>query len=350
MLRITSWRVLVMAPVLLAIGRPLAAQPFDRVRTSRTGIPYTVPASARAAGWTIAAPQSRLGLAGSNPTFLTTNLTGAQTATRCELAIEGLYQYEDVDQDGDRHETLFSTATGKVALGRLAVGLGYQHPYHAGPWIVRTPSRPEGTGETFDEDFETLFGGAAFAVTPHVFVGAAGAWQRWETAGLHLDAYQVTLGAEVDVAAATFAAAVKSEPFGEDSETILAPSWLQLDARVPLGSAWALGARFGTGWWNNSGDGRMSTALDAGAGVAIQITPALQLLGGAHHLRERTELDAMVSASIEEFVNRDQGTFLDCGLVLGISMFHVALAIEDSHVFDASAPTTFVSLAMNAVY
>lgn len=350
-------RVPVVIPMLMVVGSPLAAQPFEKVgkflfRPSPTGIPYTVPASSRAAGWTIAAPQSRLGLAGSNPAFFATsvNLATAPTGTQCELAIEGIYQYEDVDHDGDSHETSFSAATGKVALGRLAMGLAYQHPYQSGPWVVRTVFRQEGTGELFDEDFEVLCAGAAFAVAPHVLIGAAGSWQRMESGGFHLDAYQVTLGAEVGVASSTFAAALKSEPFGEDSEMILAPSWLQLDARVPIGSAWALGARFGTGSWNNSRNGMMNTPLDAGAGVAVQIIPTLQLLGGVHHMRERRELDEPVTAWAEDYVYRDQGTFLDAGLVLGVSMFHMALSVEDSHVFDASSPTTWVSLSMNAAY
>ena len=114
--------------VLVAFGSAQAAEVFEKVGTPRTisptGIPYTVPAAARAAGWTIVSPPARLGLAGSNPAFL----RGLQ---RFELAIDGSYEFQDAASSTgfDRYQARFTSAAGKIDVGRVSVGLAYERPY-----------------------------------------------------------------------------------------------------------------------------------------------------------------------------------------------------------------------------
>src|SRR5262245_23090516 len=119
------------AVMLLALGlAPARAQDFDKITTpfpiSPTGIPYAVPAAARAAGWTIVSPSARLGLAGSNPAFF-------HGGSPAEVEFDGFWEYQDVGSslDFDRYETGFMALAGKFDLGFVSVGLSYQRPYAA---------------------------------------------------------------------------------------------------------------------------------------------------------------------------------------------------------------------------
>jgi hypothetical protein len=257
------------------------------------------------------------------------------------VLVEGTYEYQDFttipNLPLDANEIRFSTAAAKYRVSRYAFGVLYQRPFNA----------EHGPGGIFrvavDEGLDVWTGAAAIEVSPGARVGvsfsALDAWRsdidRW--------AYQSGVGMELELQRVVLAAAFKSELFGEDAEALLAPSWLEIDARVPLGPDWALGARLGGGWWNDTRGGRLQSPFDAGVGAAWQARGSLRVLGGVHHVRERVDCGGGVICPEE--LDRDQGTFLDAGVIVQHSMFAASLAVEDSHVFGVTAPSTHVTLS-----
>lgn len=321
------------------------AQDFERVSSpvpiSPTGLPYTIPAAARAAGWTFASPEARLGLVGGNPALLA-------GGSRAEIAVDGVWRRQDLDRsafDLDRSDLRLSSVTGKLHTGAFAFAAAYQRPYHASYdlGIFRDPA--------IEEDLEVWTAAAAAAIAPAVHLGTSIAWLRAGRPVEDRESYQATLGAEFEVEPVTLAVAFKSEPFGEDIDRLLAPSWIQIDARVAAGPLLAVAARMGTGWWNNTLSGRLRAPLDAGLGLAWSALPSLRFLAGAHHVRERVDCsNCEPSVAVDDFLRLDQGTFLDAGVVLSLPRASVALAVEDNHAFDEPAPLTRVTLSANIRY
>jgi hypothetical protein len=316
------------------IAAPSRAQE-ERFPVSPTGIPYTVPAAARAAGWTLAAPEARTGLVGSNPVFL------AGGATR-ELAVDAAWQHRDIDESLslDRFESRIASITGKYSTGTLAVGFSYQRPFRAEMESVAGPS---------ERDLQVVLGAVAADVLPLLRVGASLAGQFVESVD-NVTTYQATLGAETSVGPLAVAGAVKSGPFGGGADEVLEPGWLQLDARAGLGPVLSVGARLGVGWWNDSLDGALETPVDVGAGATWGLFPMLRVLGGVHHIRERLASCSPQTAGscLEDLTDLDQGTFLDLGVMLALPVVNIGLAVEDSHVFAADSPSTWVTLSANA--
>jgi len=76
----------------------------------------------------------------------------------------------------------------------------------------------------------------------------------------------------------------------------------------------------------------------------------VRVLGGVHHIRERlASVPSSGTPSLGDVLTGlDQGTFLDLGVHLGLPVVGVALAVEDSHVFGADSPSTWVTLSANA--
>jgi hypothetical protein len=313
---------------------PAVAQ-TGRFPVSPTGIAYTVPAAARAAGWTLAAPQARLGLVGSNPVFVG---GGASRA----LAVDAAWEHQDLDASlaVDRFESRISSLTGKLSTGGLALGVSYQRPFHA------ELNAPSGSAE---HELQVLVGAAALDVLPTVRVGASLAGQFVDSVE-DVTTYQASVGVETNVGPLMVAGALKSVPFGGDADRVNEPGWVQLDARAGLGPLFSVGARLGVGWWNDSLDGVLETPVDAGVGITWSVLPMVRVLGGAHHVRERVAtLPTGTGFTVDDaLTGLDQGTFLDLGVVLGLQVVDVSLAVEDSHAFGADSPSTWVTLSATA--
>jgi len=313
---------------------PAMAQ-TGRFPVSPTGIAYTVPAAARAAGWTLAAPQARLGLVGSNPVFVGGGPSRA-------LAVDAAWEHQDLDASLalDRFESRISSLTGKLTTGGLAVGVSYQRPFHA---------ELDATTASAEHELQVLVGAASLDVMPMLRVGASLAGQFVDSVE-DVTTYQATVGAETQVGPLLLAGALKSVPFGGDADRVSEPGWVQLDARAGLGPLFSVGARLGVGWWNDSLDGALETPVDAGVGVSWAVLPTVRLLGGAHHVRERlATLPSGTGFTVDDaLAGLDQGTFLDLGLVLGLQVVDVAVAVEDSHAFGADSPSTWVTLSASA--
>jgi hypothetical protein len=160
-------------------------------------------------------------------------------------------------------------------------------------------------------------------------------------------AYQASLGAEWHAARTMVGAAFKSELFGQDRSDLLAPSLVQLDARYALAPAWAAAASFCTGWWNDTRRGQLRSPADFGAGVSWQISHAVRLLAGAHHVRERRECPP--NSELCSLIPRDQGTFLNAGLHIAFEPVQLAVAVEDNHV-NSDGATTSLTLSARAAY
>lgn len=336
----TVLRALAVAVAVLPAA--LHAQDFERVTTpvqiSPTGLPYTVPAAARGAGWTIAAPEARLGLLGSNPAFI-------GGGARAEIAVDGVWRDQELDNSSfalDRSEARLSSVAGKLRAGSLAFAVAYQRPFRANYdlAIFREPQ---------EDELEVWTAALGAELIPWLRLGTAVAWLRTGLAE-DLDSYQASLGAEVAAMPVTLGLAFKSEPFGEDIDRLLAPSWVQADARLAVGPLVAIAARLGTGWWNDTRSGRLRGPLDAGVGVAWSIVPSLKLLAGAHHVRERIDCGCDPGIVVDDYLRLDQGTFLDAGVVVSLPMASLAVAVEDNHVFDEPAPLTRITLSANARY
>ena len=323
-------------PAWLALLQATHAQAqTERFPVSPTGIPYTVPAAARAAGWTLAALEARTALVGSNPVFL------AGGATK-ELAVDLAWQHRDIDESLalDRFESRITAITGKLSTGSVAAGISYQRPFRAEVESASGPSQHE---------MQVLLGAVAADVLPMLRVGVSLAGQFVESVE-DVTTYQATVGAEMGAGPVLVAGAIKSQPFGGDVAEVSEPGWFQLDARAALGPMIALGARLGVGWWNDSLEGLLETPVDAGLGATFGVLPMLRVLGGVHHIRERLAQSSTVPPmSVDEaLAGLDQGTFLDLGVMLGLPLANVTLAVEDSHLFDTDSPSTWVTLSASA--
>jgi len=333
--------------MLLALGTaPAGAQDFEKIGTpipiSPTGIPYTVPAAARGAGWTIVSPGARLGLAGSNPAFF-------RGQGMAEVALDALWEYQDVGSslDFDRYESRIASMAGKIDLFRVSVGLAYQRPYSSEYRLPRYV-----TDQTVEEGLEVWLGGAAVEITSTLILAGSLAWQRAEVGPRSREAYQATVGLALEFESSTLALAIKSEPFGGDADELLAPFWIQLDGRVAAGPSWTVGARLGTGWWNDTRNDALRSPIDAGVGVGWQVHRLIQVLAGVHSINPRREDAAIPLAGTDytDLLDLEQGTFLDGGIAFGVTGLQAALSVEDSHVFDAEVPGTWVSLSIQAGY
>lgn len=341
----TSRRVLGLAAAVIVpacIGTPARAQ-FEKVtppqRIPPTGIVYTLPAAARAAGGTLASPAARLGLAGRNPAFL-------GGGPRLELALDGIGTWDDLAAAStlDRYDLRVAGLAGKLRLGRVSMGAAYQHPYRRQETLGRFIFRD---GRRQEWQLRVGWAGAAVDVVPALRLGVAVAWQRTELVS-DLDVWHTLIGTEVEVGRATLAAAYGSRAFGGDAGIISGPDWLHLDVRLPLHDRLTLGARFDVGWPEDDTNEELRRPVDAGAGVRVQILPLLHVLAGLHHVRERLEppVGADPQRVRELFIG--QGTFLDAGLELRIDRLTLSLAVEDSHAADAEVPSTLVTLSANA--
>jgi hypothetical protein len=304
---------------------------------SPSGIPYTVPAAARAAGWTIAAPESRLALFAANPVFLS-------GGARAELALDAAWQHRDLDAALalDRFESRLASVTAKLRTGAVSFGASWQKPYHA-------QFEPAGRGG--EAELQVAVGGAAVRFAPGLSAGASVAAHllRGRVEGT---VYQASAGVQVELVGLSLAGAVKSPEFGGDASDITAPAWVQIDSRLGLGPVVALAARLGVGWWGEPAPD-LAAPVDAGVGASWQLLPMLRLLAGAHHIRERgTDCapGAAVACLDPAFLDLDQGTFLDAGLLLALPVLHVALAVEDNRAFDATSPATWVTLSAGAQF
>lgn len=319
--------------VVLASGAVAVAAPD--VPVSPSGIPYTVPAAARAAGWTIAAPEARAAFFASNPVFLA-------GGPRVELAVDAAWQHRDVDASlaVDRFETRLASVTAKLRTGALSYGASWQMPYRA---------RFDPAAGAAGEELQVAIGGAAIQFAPGLRVGASLAAHLVD-GRIEGTAYQASAGVEVELVGLSLAGAAKSPEFGGDASEITAPAWIQVDGRLGLGPLWALAARLGVGWWGDP-EPDLAAPVDAGVGASWQILPMLRLLAGAHHIRERgaaCPADAAIACLDPALLDLDQGTFLDAGLLLSLPVAHVALAVEDNRAFDATSPATWITLSAGA--
>jgi hypothetical protein len=316
----------------------LAASPAraqtERFPVSPTGIPYTVPAAARAAGWTLAAMEARTGMIGSNPVFIG---GGAER----EIAADAAWEHRDIDESLaiDRFESRISSLTGKYSTGKVAVGVSYQRPFRA-----ESETSPD------QADLQVVLGALAVDVLPMLRVGGSLAGQYIESVQ-DVTTYQATVGAEANAGPLLVAGAVKSAPFGADAEDIAEPGWFQFDARFAMGPVASFGARVGVGWWNNDLDGLLDTPVDVGVGTTWGALPMLRVLGGVHHISERIASPEMLTGGVDAAIaSLDQGTFLDLGVMATLPLVKIGLAVEDSHVFNADSPTTWVTLSANAAF
>jgi hypothetical protein len=321
-------------------GAPAGAQSLP---VSPTGIPYTVPAAARAAGWTLAADQARTGFFGSNPAFLC-------GGSRIEVELDAAWQGRTEDRPElslDEVEARLGAATGKVRFGNLALGVAYQRPYHAQYSASVLP------GEA-DEELETVVAGAALELVAGVHVGASLATLRVGRPEGDGHSYQASLGVEIAQAGSMLAAAVKSTLFGADAARFDEPTWVQLDGRLGLGPVSALAARLGVGWWNGDAANALEVPIDVGIGARWQVVPLVHVLGGVHQVRHRISDQRVVPlddpSAIRDalFEDLDQGTFLDLGVLVGAQTWHAALAVEDNRVFGPDIDSTWITLSMGA--
>jgi hypothetical protein len=324
---------LVAAALLVTAGGTARAQ---RIPISPNGIPYTLPAEARAAGWTVAEPGARTAFLGSNPVFLA-------GGSRFEVVADLTWQQRDLSLPQaslDEFETRLGSLTGKAAFGALAVGLSYQKPFHA---------LLESSGLKREDELQTFVAGAALDVLPTLRAGASLARIEVNQADTSSATYQATFGAEVELVGASVAAAVKTRLFGADAKKLDAPLWVQLDARLPLGPLVSLGVRAGFGDWKNRD---LRNPADLGLGVRWKVLPILGVLAGVHSIRDRTSNQRVVPLSASDLlgISLDEGTYLDVGAVLGIGPAHVALAVEDNRFSNPDVSATTVTLTGRAAF
>src|SRR5262245_11882853 len=110
----------VSATAVLSAG---AAEIFEKVSVrqpvSPTGITTAPSAAARAAGWTIAAPEARLGLVERNPAFLTDAAHGGLSITG------GWEQRDDWGSSFDDDLASLQALTTEVHVARVSLGFAY---------------------------------------------------------------------------------------------------------------------------------------------------------------------------------------------------------------------------------
>jgi hypothetical protein len=322
------------ATVTAPLSVPAQTASGARVPVSPTGIPYTVPAAARGAGWTIAASEARTGFIGSNPAFV---VGGA----RAEIAVDAAWaQRNDVPALNELDSRL-SSLTGKMSLGNLAAAVSYQRPFHA-EFDGAAPNQQE---------LRVLLGAVGLELAPALRVGASLAAHELDSAGQKERTFQASAGVELGVANLLLAGAVKSPIFGADEKRLNEPAWLQADARLGLGPIASLAVRAGVGWWNDNAADALKVPVDVGIGATWQLMPALRVLAGAHHISDRA-VDVIPSGGLSSIdphqLRLDQGTFLDAGVSIGLAPVHVALAVEDNRVFNPDVPATWVTLSAGA--
>jgi hypothetical protein len=325
------------------LARPApAAEIFEKIGNatpiSATGISYAFPATARAAGWTVVALESRLAMSGSNPAFVA-------GGDRAEVALGTTWTHRsgetsvlDLVDDTVRFDAGFLRAR----VSSVSLVLGYQNPYHLEeelPIYQDTTTRIESNLDVWS---------FAAACTPRAnwHCGASIA-MLVQNGGPSRRAYQGSVGVEWQAERMLAAAAFKSELFGEDRLEMLAPALVQVDARYALAPSWAVAASFSGGWWNNTRHGRLHSPADFGAGVSWQAIPAVRLLAGAHHVRDRAECSQ--APELCELAHVDQGTFLGAGVQAIFEPVQFAVAVEDNHV-NSDGATTAVTLSARAVY
>ena len=343
------WRVVVgVGVVSTAAALPLGAvENFEKVGlfpgqpVSPTGIATAPPATARAAGWTIVAPEASLGLMERNPAFLT-------EPPHAGLSITGGWEHRDDWGSFDSDLARLQAVTAEVRLAPVSLGFAYQ--------MADRIDLPQldifRNGQSYFEELETWTGGIAFKPIPTLSVGAS-------FTSLHKErpvsntVYRATLGTELQARSLKVAAAFQSQQFGSDADALLAPSWLQLDAVMPIGPRWTVAARLSAGWWSDDArNGLLQSPFDPGVGSSYRIVPRLRVLAGVHHVRERYDLPSeppLRDLADSPFIRRGQGTYLDGGFLLDLPASHLALSIEDNHI-DSSAPHTLLTLSTGVVF
>lgn len=335
---------LIAATLLGALGASGAgaAEIFEKVGTatpiSPTGVSYVFPAAARGAGWTLAAPESRLGMAGSNPAFIA-------VGSRAEAVLGGSWTHRTEESSSatlDSDVVRFDHAMAAVRLRPMWLAFGYQNADHAAYDLDIFRDSATRLVENLDTWLVALAGELRSGWTLGGSVAMLDRDRSTESR-----AYQASIGLQAEGNRAAFGAAFKSEPFGEDRTDMLAPALVELDARYQWTPALSVAARFSGGWWNNTRHGRLQSPLDFGAGAAWQAKPALRFLAGVRQVRERTECQGDPDYCF--IVQRDQGTFLCGGLEFRSAPVRLAVAVEDSHV-NAEVPATVVTFSASATY
>jgi hypothetical protein len=344
MRRCWCWHIVIGVGAVSAMSLSVeATEIFEKVvvpprAVSPTGITTAPPAAARAAGWTIVAPESRSGLMERNPAFLADTAHGGLSITG------GWEQRDDWGSAFDEDLTRLLAVTAEVRVAPVSLGFAYQMADRV-DYTLQTISRNEISNF---EELATWTCGIAFKPIPTLSVGAS-------FTSLHKESpigtvYRATLGTELQTKSLKVAAAFQSQQFGSDADALLAPSWLQLDARMPIGERLAVGARLSSGWWSDTRNGLLQSPFDPGVGGSYRVVPQLRVLAGVHHVRDRYNLPPDVPTGDSPLIRRGQGTYLDGGFVLDLpSSSHVALSIEDNHI-DSSAPHTLITLSTGVVF
>jgi hypothetical protein len=270
-----------------------------------------------------------------NPAFLV-------EPSRWAVSVSGVWEHRDdwgTTFEGDAAR--LQAVTARLRIAPVSLGFAYQLPDR----VDYTSLTVFGNRISSWDELETWTAAIALEPIPALSVGASLALIDADY-GTADQMYRTTLGMEFELNSLTAAAAFQSEPFGAHTDELLAPSWLQLDARMALGERWAIAARLGSGWWNDTRDGLLRSPLDAGGGGSWRIVPRLRVLAGIHHIRERYDISPEIPPMLAEspFIRRGQGTYLDAGFLLELPRSRVALSVEDNHV-DSAAAHTLVTLS-----